>query len=323
MKKTFQLERYEFDSGVPGPNFVITARIHGDEPSGEHGIRRVIDEICFKGVSLEKGKMVFFPVLNTLAAFEYCRGVEIDANRDLRIYSEDEKKEKAERVIRNSIYDELKAIAEQSKIAGQPWYLLDLHSVPLASEPHCVATDQSEKAINFAKAVGLEKIYCDFFEAYLNVEIGDIKAQGFTEEKAYQNQPMGIIYLARALGAEISLCVESGQNDDPASREIAYHGIRQLMKEIGINTDYQSQLKAADRFKRITMHKILIKRDEEDQLVGIEKEGQSLSPGQVVLKGTEREVSVPDEDKNWVIAHALPNNPIGMQLGYISYIDEL
>ena len=313
MSYQIQLEKHFFDSGVPGPHFVAAARIHGDEPSGETGSRIIIDEIHDGKIEIARGKVTILPLLNPLAKHLDQRGVQVDTNRDLTTRLEGKRPEDA---IRRAIVNELRIVSEDSLNAGVDWHLLDLHSVPLEGKAHTILSEGDDD-LAFAKAVGVDSIYTGWRDAQLKVTDDDLKALGYTREK-YHDFTAALIYGARELGAKSSICLESGQNDDPASVQTAYQGIRNALAHHRLTNEKELPFRPAEAFNLVRFDQVLIRQHESEHLVDITHDAQSLKPGQVVLRGAFREVAVPNTEGPWLIAHPFNDAPVGRHCGFIA-----
>ena len=309
----FQPESHIFDSGKPGAHFVVTGRIHGDEPSGEEAEREVIRRLIRKEIELKAGRLILIPVSNPLAKYEDTRGIFGDPNRNItdRLVPLHE-----ENVVGLTLATELRKLADQARSAGQSFHLLDLHSVKLPAEAHLVTSGSLDDDAA-VRAIGLPKVYANWRRAYLNIEEPDLQALN-TTATAFRDYTSAIIYWAQEVGARSAVCIESGQDNDPRGREIALNGILRSLDLHGLTEGVSIPAAVPDQRLTINLERVLIKRDDTEKLIGIEQEGQILTPGQVILKGATREVTVPHEPGTWIIAHAMQASKRGGHFGFLA-----
>lgn len=327
---TIQLEKHHFKAEEAGDHLVITARIHGNEPSGEVAARRVIAEIQSGHIKLARGQLTIFPLLNPLAKQANVRGIWVDTNRDIHPNSHGPT---PEHQIRKAIVAEFKKL--KNFFGFRNWHLLDLHSVPLAGKAHVIVSDQPQggysltkkgflvlacratKEKNFAQSLGTDTIYERWRHAWHAAEAPDVTALGHTQ-KSFRGFTSALIHAGLEFGAETSVCLESGQDDDPQSVEVAYNAIRNALQFHGLTDEPALPFPPTTQPEIIRFEKVLVRRDESEQLVGITHDAQRLEPGQVVLRGATREVTVPNEKADWLIAHPIPSANVGRHFGFLA-----
>ncbi len=308
----FEPESHRFKTGVPGPHLVVTARIHGNEPSGEIAVRRIIQEIQDGELALTRGRLTVYPVLNPLAKEKNVRGIWIDANRNIAVHGERDVST-PEHAIRSALFTEFVQHDFAASINDYAWHVLDLHSVPLPGEAHLILSD-GPKDLAFAQALGPYPVYRNWRGAQLKVDAHDLHALGHTRDE-HTAFTAAIIYGARDQGAASAVCLEAGQDDDPKAPQRAYQAIRNALAYHGL---IPAAVKHFGLAKQVVFERVLIRRSEHEQLVDITEDAQRVKPGQVILRGDTREVRVPEEDRNWIIAHPI-RAEVGRHCGFLAY----
>ena len=313
-----QLERHVFRAAEPGPTLVVTARIHGNEPSGEIAARRVIDEISSGNLQLQRGQLIIYPVLNPFAKERNVRGVWIDTNRAITPRAKTlAAVATPEHGLRANIVDELQKANILSQDFGSEWHALDLHSVPKDGEAHTILSE-GKHDLALAYVIGAPTIYSGWRTAYQKVDEADLVALGHSRQE-HNDFTTALIYAARDLGAKSSVCLESGQDDHPSSVAWAYQGIRNALNYFGItDAPLANQLGGNQHITQTVFDQVLIRRNESEKLVGITQDAQPVKPGQTILAGATREVTVPNVDRNWHIAHPIDAD-VGRHCGFLAY----
>ncbi len=64
VRKCKNLEKFTFDSGIPGPRFLAIATIHGNEPAGSWALESIVRDFKSQKLKLKKGSLVVVPCLN-------------------------------------------------------------------------------------------------------------------------------------------------------------------------------------------------------------------------------------------------------------------
>lgn len=310
-----QLEKHIFKGDAEGPDLVIGARIHGDEPSGEIAIRKVIRELQDGNLQLARGRVILWPVLNPLAKDRNVRGVWGDTNRDITDRVAGSTPEDA---IRRVIVQKLKNLASQAKRRQQSWHLLDLHSVPLPGKAHAILSE-GPKDLAFARVLGVDTVYNGWRTAQLRIDAKDLEVLGKTREN-HHDFTSALVYAARDAGAASSVCLESGQNDDPGSVQTAYQAIRNSLRFFRLTNETKFPFPTRTEIRQISFEQVLIRRDASEHLVDIFGDAQPVNQGQVVLEGASRQVCVPAEHGRWIVAHPIPNALPGRHIGFLAKV---
>jgi predicted deacylase len=115
------------DSGVAGPEVVITANIHGDETTGLAAIHRLAETLG--GDGLARGRVTLFPTLNPAGLAAATRAVPGDGSDLNRAFPGKAKGRTSERLARR-IWQEITEIS--------PSVLVDLHADAASSIPYAL-----------------------------------------------------------------------------------------------------------------------------------------------------------------------------------------
>lgn len=242
--KSVQLERYDFRSIINGPHLIVTARIHGDEPSGEFAARKLISELIDDDnpLRLKRGSITLFPVVNQPAAFLDRRGVTRDGNRHVHkaILLPSGATLDPEAKINDAIAHEFRRQRLRNILPfSQKWHFIDLHDYPTpGGDPH-VVVGQAKGDVQAAQSIGLDTIVTNWREAQTdqlnNVEL---KAIG-RSRKDQERHTTTAIYAAAQHGAASAICIESGSCADTVgkskARAVAYEAFTQSRGRFGIN----------------------------------------------------------------------------------------
>ena len=61
------LDKYIYDSRIPGPKLLLLGAIHGNETAGTKAIRKLMSALDNNEINLKSGSLVLLPVCNPLA----------------------------------------------------------------------------------------------------------------------------------------------------------------------------------------------------------------------------------------------------------------
>ena len=80
------LDKYIYDSQIPGPKLLLLGAIHGNETAGTKAILKLKKALDKKQITLKSGQLTLLPVCNPLAYEQGVRFVEKNLNRLIRQY---------------------------------------------------------------------------------------------------------------------------------------------------------------------------------------------------------------------------------------------
>lgn len=188
-----------FDSGLSGPNLLITGAVHGNETCGPKAIWRLIDEFnrAVDPLSLSRGTLTVIPVCNPIAYKAGKRHVDGDLNRNLMPV--DEPKTELDQ-IRNQLCSELRRCD----------VLIDLHSLYCSQLPFVYVGPYNMKERQLAASLGIRHMIEGWENAYQksNFDVPHSQSIGTTE-------------YARLNGA-YGVTVECGNHDDPNAPYVGF-----------------------------------------------------------------------------------------------------
>lgn len=207
-----------YDSQQDGTHVLITGVVHGTEPCGKAAIDRIMDDLNTGHLSLSAGKVTFIPVCNERALDLKQRYVHRDLNRDVRLKDAPEDHED---FIANALQDYF----EQADV------LVDVHSCIAGGDPFVFISANNPQELSYAEDLGFSHAVYDFPQAFIN-------AYG-------QNAlPYSMTMYARTQNVRAAFTLECGQNDDPASADVAYDAIvKALQKWNGLTSPAASATK--------------------------------------------------------------------------------
>ena len=239
---TNTMQQYSFQSisytGLKsGPRLIVTGAVHGNETCGTKAIRRVLDDIDRKRLTIVAGHVTFVPVTNPLA---YARGERVgDRNLNRNLYPLAEPRD-----FEDHIANWLCPLLAQHEV------LLDLHSTRAQNPPFAMlgpenntgklqpfAHHDQERAL--AKHLGVKRFVDGWLGTYaMGVErrVRDAAAagkplNGLNTDPRYG---VGTTEYMRSVGG-YSITLECGSHDDPASPDVGYRAILNTLEFLRIS----------------------------------------------------------------------------------------
>jgi len=197
---------HTLDSGLPGPNVVVTALIHGNEVCGAHALDFLLQQKFMPRI----GQLTL--IFCNVAAYESFDPADPTASRCL---DEDMNRVWAPDVIESSrVSQELRRAREILPLIQQADLLLDIHSMQTPSPP-LVLSGSLEKGRTLAQLVGVPKFVVADHGHKAGMRMRDIG--GFGDPASPKN----------------ALLVESGQHWDPRSRAVAIETLLRFLVATG------------------------------------------------------------------------------------------
>jgi len=198
---------HELDSGLQGPEVLVTALVHGNEYSGA----MALDAFLASGIRPRKGRIT--AAFCNVAAFAGFDPGSPDASRFVdedfnRVWS-------LERLDGSGRSSELERARALRPFVERATYLLDLHSMHEPCEPLLV-TGLLQRNIDFAQSLGLG--------AQVIVDAGHedgVRMRDFDR-------------LADPARSEIALLLEAGQHWDPSSLQTARNALMRFLVASGV-----------------------------------------------------------------------------------------
>lgn len=220
----------------PGPRFIVTGAVHGNETCGTQGIRRVMAELDSGALSIAAGTVTFVPVTNALA---YTRGQRIgDRNLNRNLYPIAEPRDHEDHIA-NWL----------CPLLAQHDVLLDLHSFQSGTEAFAMVgpldNDGPLQPFRHAQAeqeMALHLGVRRFVDGWLNTyasgverRVAESQAKGLPVNTLNNDARYGVgtTEYMRSVGG-YALTLECGQHLDPAAPQVAYDAIRNTMALLGL-----------------------------------------------------------------------------------------
>lgn len=165
------LKSYRYDTGLSGPDILVTGGIHGWEPSGPIGIMKVIDMLDRGHIKLKRGSLTLIPECNPPALEKDIEGINRNLNRGF--YFRD-KPNTYEDCLSNAI----------GKFLENCTHYLDLHTYEL-DIPYAFIGTLTKETLAFGKMLGGQYSIHGWEDAFANnVDPEEYKDVMTTEEYA-------------------------------------------------------------------------------------------------------------------------------------------
>lgn len=216
------IKTYSYHSENEGPHLLVTGRVHGNEPCGTEGIKRIMAKL----EKIERGTVTFIPVCNPFAAEKNVRFVDSNLNRNFNTSDT------------NGIENKLKPIIRPYLERAD--YYMDIHSYTAGGDPFLSIGGESEESWSFMQALSVSKYMSGFTES-----------RKTPEELAYAT---GTTEYSRQHGA-LAFTLECGQHKDPTSPDVAERSIWELLDYLQLvsNSPFKAQ-KPRSRAIYVTKH---------------------------------------------------------------------
>lgn len=221
------LNKFEYDSKIPGPRLLLLGAVHGNETAGSKAILKLKEALDNRQICLKSGCLTLMPVCNPLAYDKGVRFVEKNLNRLIRLYEhpgcqeEEFAHEVASEILKND-------------------YVLDLHSTHNAGEPPFAFLDYpGDENRKLIAAVNVSYVICNWPEIYKNAPITDYCTEYFAH-----------------ISGKSCITLECGYHYDEAAQATASDSIHNLLVKLGmIDGQFQEQAK-----EYLNLQEVVIKR---------------------------------------------------------------
>jgi predicted deacylase len=228
------ISKYYYESGSEGPTLLVLGAVHGDEPCGTYGIRRIMDSLDQAKLTLKRGRIIFAPVANPKAFEADQRYIDDNLNRIIfpTANPQNNEEELAQALI--PLIDDCD-------------YLLDMHAYedPSPDAPPFVFQDYPEPlATTFTKALGIRDVFTGWPEMY---------------EAVPNYQENGTNAYAWAQG-KIALTVECGEKKSSIAIDVAENVIHNALSQLQLIHEPLISNKEESRF--VHMKKVFFKEGE-------------------------------------------------------------
>ena len=204
MDETGLIENIVFDSGKPGPSFLVLGAVHGDGTAGTKVLREIIDELQDGRMTLKSGRLIAVPVVNRRAYDLGQRNAGESLNRICEHHAHPHSHE-------GKVANELLSLIDQCDV------LLDVHSCHPLDKPFVFIDHDTRQNRFLAAATGLNYVCTGWNQLY---------------ERLGWSAPGPADY-ADSRGKTAAV-LECGWHDDPAAVEVARRCINNCLVRMGM-----------------------------------------------------------------------------------------
>ncbi len=266
------LETIRFHGLKAGPKLLVLGAVHGNETCGPNAIARVIEDCRAGRVSIRRGEVTFLPVANPKAHRQNTREGDRNLNRDLRERPQPVDNE-------DRIGNRLSAILRQHDM------LLDVHSFTQEGVPFVFFGPEDNRGdlepfrhaaaeAAFAAALGVDLMIHGWLDIYVRLIAA---REQLKLPRLAVTEGFGTTEFMRFAGG-YGVTLECGRHDDPASVDVGYRAIRNVLAHVGLTDE---SLPAPAKRLVVHMDDLVICENEGDRL-----EGAGWRTGDRVAKGT-------------------------------------
>ncbi len=292
------LEIYRFAHTHPGPHLLITGGVHGNEPCGMLALEKIV-ALIHQGVLEQKnGTLTILPLCNPRARALNRRFVDRNLNRALYRYDNPVHYE-------DHLSNILCPYLEACDI------LLDIHSYTAGGPPFLLLEDGAARNLAYGRAVGPAIMLHSWSTSYARLTgegLPDpLRGQGTTE-------------YARKHGA-LSLTLECGQHDDPASVDVAFAAALNVLAHFNLfdipaalREKARATLPARDPVV-LTLNQVLVKRAP-GRLARDWKHLEPVKAGAVLALFDDGTQDICEKDGYFIMPK--PKSEIGEEWGYVA-----
>lgn len=220
------IDIYTIDSGVPGPHFMVSGSVHGNEKAGPKALKKLLQYLESGEIKLEKGRVSIIPICNPKAYEQDVRFVDYNLNRSMYPRSEDEIEYYEDR-LRNVLCPLLEECD----------YLLDLHSCTAPSEAFVILGGDysAPRNVSFAKGIGASRILWGWAEAV-----------GGSDDLPDPRHAFGMTEYAREHGA-IAVTIECGNHSHHRGPDMAFQAVCNALEYLELS-NIDNNLQYSDVF---------------------------------------------------------------------------
>ena len=226
------LRVHRFTGLEPGPRFIVTGAVHGNETAGTEAIRRVLAELDGGEIEIVRGSVTFVPVCNPLAYRRGTRMGERNLNRRLQPTAEP------------AAYEDRIANVLCPLLAAHD-VLLDLHSFRTPGRPFVMRGPpdndgplepfgHAEAEAQLAAHLGARRVVDGWMDVYA-AGVTARRQRALTPGAVFEDPAYGVgtTEYMRAVGG-YGVTLECGQHDDPEAPAFAWRAIRNALALLGL-----------------------------------------------------------------------------------------
>jgi predicted deacylase len=276
----------------PGPKLAIFGAVHGNETCGTVAIRRVMQELEQRTLSVERGTLTLVPVVNPLAYQLKRRHGDRNLNRNMRVTTNPQDFE-------DRLSNLICPLLETHDV------LLDLHSFHTPGIPFALFGPQNnrDQLEPFSKAdeeeaLALRLGVSRFVEGWLETYAQGVRNRQARGAVAHIDYGVGTTETIRRYGG-IGITLECGQHDDGDAPQVAYRAIRSALAHLGMAAAEPRPLPHSQP-EVIRLYKVIDRLHPDDRLCREWRSFEKIKQGDVIaLRHGGAEVTA-DQD-GWIV----------------------
>tara|TARA_Y100001934_G_scaffold282076_1_gene394283 strand:+ start:872 stop:1735 length:864 start_codon:yes stop_codon:yes gene_type:complete len=206
-----KLEVVKFESGVEGPDLLITGAIHGYEVCGTVATRRWIERLEKGAFKILKGSLTILPVCSPKSQGQGVRFIDVNLNRVIKMH---DNPTAYEHHMANQIFPHLQAAS----------HVLDLHSYIADDIPFVFCEKETREVFEFVDMAAVPHMILGFDQLLADMDLLD----------AYHSVENTAIHMGK-----VACTLECGQNGSKLSIETADSSIGNVLQGLGMIEGYQ------------------------------------------------------------------------------------
>lgn len=269
------LETTRFHGLKAGPKLLVLGAVHGNETCGPNAIARVIEDCRAGRVSIQRGAVTFLPVANPKAYRQDTREGDRNLNRDLRERPQPGDNE-------DRIGNRLCAILREHDM------LLDVHSFSGEGMPFVFFGPEDNRGtlepfrhaqaeMAFAGCLDVDLMIHGWLDIYVRLIAA---RERLNLPRLAVTEGFGTTEFMRFAGG-YGVTLECGRHDDPASVDVGYAAIRNVLAHLGL-TDEPAPAPAARTV--VHMDDLVICEAAGDRLEGDWRTGDRVAKGTPIAR---------------------------------------
>jgi predicted deacylase len=279
----------------PGPRLIVTGAVHGNETCGTQGIKRVLEEIDSGALPIVAGEVTFVPITNPLAYARRDRVGDRNLNRNLSPHDNPKDFE-------DHVANWLCPLLARHDV------LLDLHSTRGDTQAFAMLGPKdnagpiepfklAKKERAMARALGVSRFVEGWLGTYAKGVQRRVKAgqgSGLNTDPKYG---VGTTEYMRTQGG-YAITLECGQHESPASPEVAFRAIHNVLAHLGISGRAAPQVPA--KWEALKIHDVIDRAHEADKFARTWASFDALKKGDLIATrhdGTELRA----ENDGWIV----------------------
>jgi predicted deacylase len=284
----------------PGPRFIVTGAVHGNETCGTKAILRVMDDIESGRLALAAGAVTFVPVTNPLACAKGDRVGDRNLNRNLA-------------PTQDPVDFEDRVANWLCPLLARHDILLDLHSTraqnpafamlgPADNDGPLQPFRHAALERGLARRLGVHRFVDGWLDTYAKGVARRVSRIGLaaTRSESLNTDPkygIGTTEYMRSQGG-CAVTLECGQHDDPASPEVAWRAIRNTLAHLGLSADPPPTRAAS--MEALSLVDVIDKADAADAFAREWRSFDPLREGEVIGTRASGEVVRAPHD-GWIV----------------------